>query len=482
MTLTTRLLLFFLAALAFVLAGFSSAVYMVTRHHLYHQSEKRLEATLNTLAAAVEVNPDGLEWEPTERGLRFAFGQPEEEIVWLVRDESGETVDQAAPAEAADFLREGAAKMDAGLRAKQEFDLHGDRWQFHQRRLQSETSRAAPGATGDASERKYAAMSITVGSSLAPVQAALRKLAVLLTGLSIAIWLSAWFVGWFLCRRALRPVREMALAARAMDATDLDQRLSSVATGDELEDFSRAFNDLLDRLQQAFERQRRFTGDASHQLRTPLAAMLGQIEVALRRPRPSEEYERVLTSVHQQADRLRRIVEALLFLARADADVEVPHREPVELGAWLAEHLQPWTEHTRGPDIVLECTEDLSADVQPVLFGELINILIENACKYSKSGTKVTIRLTSKAEFVELSIQDEGCGITTEELPHLYEPFFRTAEARRLGIEGLGLGLTVAKRLASALGATLTVTSQIGRGSCFIVSLARTLERQTLCA
>src|SRR5262249_51255839 len=145
-------------------------------------------------------------------------------------------------------------------------------------------------------------------------------------GLSLTVWLVALFVGRALCRRALVPVRRMAASAADMDAADLGRRLPAAGTRDELDELSKAFNNLLDRLQESVERQQRFTGDASHQLRTPLTAILGQLEVALRRQRPVEEYEQVLTTVRQKAEHLRRIVESLLFLARADAEARLPDR------------------------------------------------------------------------------------------------------------------------------------------------------------
>ena len=132
-----------------------------------------------------------------------------------------------------------------------------------------------------------------------------------------------------------------------MSAADLDRRLPLAGTGDELDDLSRAFNGLLDRVGESFERQRRFTGDASHQLRTPLTAMLGQAEVALRHDRDPAEYRRVLESVRGQAQHLRRIVEALLFLARADAEARRPELERIDLAAWAAEHLTTWAGHER---------------------------------------------------------------------------------------------------------------------------------------
>src|SRR5260370_2319896 len=143
----------------------------------------------------------------------------------------------------------------------------------------------------------------------------------------------------------------MAANAREMNVDDLGNRLAIRSTGDELEDLSRSFNGLLERLQESFERQRQFTGDASHQLRTPLTAMLGQVEVALRHARPAEEYQRVLSTVHQKAGHLRRIVEALLFLARADGEARLPELERVPLSAWLEGHLQTWSDHDRAKDV-----------------------------------------------------------------------------------------------------------------------------------
>src|SRR4029077_13550209 len=121
-------------------------------------------------------------------------------------------------------------------------------------------------------------------------------------------------------RRALGPVTRMAEAARSMGAADLSERLPTPTSADELADLGEAFNGLLDRLGEALERERRFAGEASHQLRTPLAAVIGQVEVALRRDRSPDEYRRVLDSVLSQAERLRRVVEALLFLARTESD------------------------------------------------------------------------------------------------------------------------------------------------------------------
>jgi signal transduction histidine kinase len=476
LTLTTRLSLFFLGTLAVVLAGFSIGLYLLARIHLHRQLDERLEASLNTLVAAAELGPEGLEWEPAERHLRLgsALG---DRVVWLVADEHGQVVDRSQQAGAEDFLAEAGQALRTGARSTKRLDWQGERWQCSQRWLDAagvDVTRPArppqPGPKND--DGKYRALSITAGVSLEPVRATLRQLAGVLIALSVGVWLVAMFAGRAVCRRALMPVSRMAAAAREMNA-DLEQRLATAGSGDELEDLSRAFNSLLDRLQESFERQRRFSGDASHQLRTPLAVILGQIDVTLRRERPGAEYQRVLAMVRERAGHLTQIVEALLFLSRADAEARLPQRERIDLNQWLPAHLQSWWERERGKDMVFECdgAKSNNVDVQPALLGELLDILIDNACKYSPPGTAITVRLRQEQQTAFVQVEDQGSGIAEADLPYLFTPFFRAAETRRRGIAGLGLGLSIARRLAEAFGGDLTLSSGIGGGSLFTLRL-----------
>jgi heavy metal sensor kinase len=476
--LTTRLSLFFLTTLALVLVGFSVTLFLFVRLYLHRQSEERLDAALNALVAAVEIGPDGLlEWEPTQRHLKLgpaAFG---DQVMWLISDDRGAIVDRSRQPSAEVFLAEATERLRSSQRSTKRLEWRGEHWQFGQRWVQAgkqEPAQAEVETTNQmVDEKKYTALSITAGVPLDPVQAPLRELAGTLAGLSLGIWLLALFVSRAVCRRALLPVSRMAASARAIDAGNLEQRLPPIASRDELEDLNHAINSLLDRLHDSFERQRRFTGDASHQLRTPLAAMLGQIEVSLRRRRAPEEYERVLTTVHQKAEHLRRIVDALLFLARSDADARLPQQESIDLQNWLPGQVGGWAAHARSKDIALEATSGAvcPVDVQPALLAELLNILIDNACKYSAPGTPIRIRLLREERAVSVQVEDQGCGISDDDFPRLFTPFFRSAESRRLGIEGFGLGLSIARRLAGVFGGVLTVSSRLGKGSCFTLRL-----------
>ena len=294
-----------------------------------------------------------------------------------------------------------------------------------------------------------------------------------MTGLSLAVWSVATLVGRRLCRRTLAPVARMADSARAIPATNPSERLQVAVTGDELEELGRSFNGLLDRLQEAFERQRRFTGEASHQLRTPLAVLLGQVEVALRRDRPPEEYRRVLDIVAGQAGRLHRIIEMLLFLARADAEADLPGVSSLALRPWLAEYLETWATHARAADIRAELPAgDPHALAHAPLLGEVADILLDNAMKYSPPDSPVVVSLRVEGGRILLAVEDAGCGIDPEDLPHVFEPFFRSPRQRGTNTTGVGLGLAIARRIVRAMGGEITAGSTPGRGSRFVVSLA----------
>ena len=314
---------------------------------------------------------------------------------------------------------------------------------------------------------------MAVGEPLAPFEASLRNVALILAGLSTGIWLLAAAVGRRLCNQALFPVTRMAKAACVMTATNRDHRLPSPGTGDELDVLAGSFNGLLDRLHQEFERQKRFTCDASHQLRTPLTALLGQIEVARRRDRTAEEYERVLDEVHGEAVRLRQIVESLLFMARAETEAERPKLQPLELVSWVHEHLREWSNHERAADLQENVQTDapMWVRVHPHLLGQLLDNLLDNSCKYSSPGTPIHVCLGVNTIWVALAVQDRGWGLAAQDRSHVFEPFFRSAEARLRGLSGVGLGLAVVQRIAAVFAGTISVDSELGQGSRFVLRL-----------
>jgi heavy metal sensor kinase len=449
-SLTTRMSAFFLLALAVVLVGFATSLYLLARSYLHRQAEERLSAALDTLDAAVEREPDGLDWEPREHRLTLGQDAAADQVRWSVHEAGGPLVDHSANLGSSEALPAG-----------------GDSWLMLRRSVE------APEVTAPAAG-KHRALELSVWLSLDPVAATLRSLLVALAVLSLAVWLLAALLGRWVARRALAPVTRMAEAARAMTPADPGQRLPSPGTGDELDDLQLAFNDLLCRLHDAFERQRRFTGDASHQLRTPLAAMLGQVEVALRRPRPDTEYRETLAHVHAQAQHLRQIVESLLFLARADAEACVDALEVIDLREALTALAGRWSGHARAADLRTDVPAKgpLRTRTQPLLLGQLLDNLVDNAFKYSEPGTPVVVRLRRDGGALAIDVEDTGRGIAADDLPHIFEPFYRSPDSRRRGLPGVGLGLAMVQRIAAALGAEVAVKSDEGVGSRFTLCLA----------
>jgi two-component system OmpR family sensor kinase len=473
--LRTRLLLYFLAALAAVLVGFSASLYGMASTYLHRQADERLEAALNTLVAAAEVNEAGVEWEPEERRLSFGRRTAESPFAWRVADEGGRRLDSSDPADGPGPLdrADPGATTTITRRPLTVVDPQGDTWRVLHRRLEAPAGAAPkPIAEAGRSGRMHRALVLSAAVSLERVRTALRNLVLALTGLSLGVWAVALAAGRWLCRRVLRPVAEMAEAAHAL-GDDPSGRLPEPATDDELGELGRSFNGLLGRLHESSERQRRFAGDASHQLRTPLTAIQGQVDLALRQERDAGEYRRVLALVQRRTQHLRQIVEALLFLARADAEAQAPGLMPVELSGWLAEHLGSRPEVPRSADVTQAEPAGGPAWVraQPALLGELADILLDNAGKYGEPGTPIVVRLRRDGPWVRLSVEDSGIGIPPGELPHVFEPFYRSESARSREAAGVGLGLSVARRLAEAQGGRIEASSREGMGSTFTVSL-----------
>ena len=169
-------------------------------------------------------------------------------------------------------------------------------------------------------------------------------------------------------------------------------------------------------------------------------------------------------------------MESLLFLARADSDAPEPRLELLDLGSWLPTYLESWKDHDRANDITLEnhCSGSCGISLEPELFRELLDILLDNACKYSPPGTAIQVRLECVESQVEIHVLDHGFGIAESDLPNLFVPFVRSEESRLKGIEGIGLGLSIAKRLIGVFKGELTVTSRKNVETCFIVRLPRT--------
>jgi heavy metal sensor kinase len=283
--------------------------------------------------------------------------------------------------------------------------------------------------------------------------------------------------GHFMSRKALRPISELAREARHINDRHLDIRLPVPEARDEVSDLSRTLNQMLERIDKAFASVRTFTGNASHELRTPIALLLTEIEVALFRPRDNEEYRAILGRLHQEALRMTSLVENLLSLARADGDAEPIALAPIRVSDLFRRVQETWKSAMDQAllDFRFELPDnDLLLLGDPQGIPRLLSILLENASKYTPPGGAVTLSAALDGERVVLSVVDTGIGIASEHMLRIFDRFYRATPATENIPSGSGLGLSLAKWIAERHGTELCVTSDPGRGSCFSFSLPKT--------
>ncbi len=280
--------------------------------------------------------------------------------------------------------------------------------------------------------------------------------------------------GYWMTRRALAPVRAMAEAARSINTSDLSVRLPIPLPKDELRLLAEMWNGMLARLEVGVKRIRQFTADASHDLRTPLAAIYTYAEVTLRKRRSPEEYQESLKRILGQTERATVLVEDLLTLARADSMNVDLIRKPVELCSLLAgacKSLLPLA-HAKGLELHLTLPPDpvwILADAGA--FQRLLMILVDNALKNTDEG-QIEVRLIDSGAKLSLEVEDTGHGISPEDLPHVFERFYRGDKSRSSEKGGAGLGLAIAMWIVQSHDGKIGVESHLGRTK-FAIQLPR---------
>ena len=314
---------------------------------------------------------------------------------------------------------------------------------------------------------------LRISSSLAAIDHTLDLLRILLLGLVPLIVTVACAGGAWLSRRALKPVDEITSAARDIGIDNLSLRLRTPQTGDELQRLTEVWNGMLARLEEAVKTLSQFAGDASHELRTPLAVIRTGAELALRRARSPEAYRESLIEISQEADRMTRLVEDLLFLARSDARAAEMPLEPVDPADLLrnvCDELRGVADARRVRIRRVPASRGASISGNPAALRRLFLVLIDNAVKYSRPESEVIVAIENSSRQVSVIVQDFGIGIGAEDQPHIFRRFYQADKAR--SDEGFGLGLSLAESIARAHHATIRVTSEEGRGATFRVDFA----------
>jgi len=312
---------------------------------------------------------------------------------------------------------------------------------------------------------------LVLGQPMDILHAALAALrTTLLIAIPVALIVSA-VGGLFLLRRVLRPVDLMIKTARGIEEKDLAARIE-VTTQDELGRLAATLNAMLERLESAFRRQRQFTDDASHELRSPLSVIEGEATLALRRERSAEDYRDALATIADEAAGMKRLIDQLLTLARADSSESELVREDLDLSVIVRETIEamrPIAEEQR-VELTVGGSERAELIGDSVRLRRLVVNLVDNAIRYTPRGGTVTIFVERTAGEIVLTVADTGIGIAPDHVAHVFERFYRADAARQRG-KGSGLGLSICKQIVEEHVGAIAVESHVGEGTKFEVRL-----------
>ncbi|MBL8206496.1 MAG: heavy metal sensor histidine kinase [Blastocatellia bacterium] len=290
--------------------------------------------------------------------------------------------------------------------------------------------------------------------------------------------------GYWIMRRTLRPLDEITSGAERITSRNLGERLPVAHSGDEVERLAFALNRMIARLDESFQYIRRFTADASHELRTPLTALRGELEAIAQRPRLEDDLQDTLGSSLEETARLSRIVEGLLAISRYDAGEAQMEQVRFDLSEVTLSTVGQMRLLAEDRNITLQCETNGEVTItgDRARVKQVIVNLVDNAIKYTPEGGAVQVMVGAEIQHAVLQVKDNGTGIPTDALPHLFERFYRVDKARSRQMGGAGLGLAIVKSIVTAHGGQVTVTSTEGKGSQFRVALPlsdETLERKT---
>lgn len=447
-----KLTCFYLVTLMVILLIFAAFVYLQIRKDLYAQVDSALELAAIQAVAVIDLDEPTISFEniklPPDLQQRLA------DFSIVLFDPQGKLLDNIGV--------HGPTQLAQVAAGNQSSTGPETRWRTH--------------AEPVISPARQIVAWVQVAQSLAALDTTLADLRLrFLIGIPLALVL-AGLSGLFLARQAMEPINQITQTAQAIHEGDLAQRINYPGPADEVGKLAATFDQMLSRLQAAFERQLRFTSDAAHELRTPLGALKARIGVIVSQQRTPAEYEAALHDMERQVDRLTRLTQDLLFIARLDQQRHEIAYELIDFDEFIAGISEQLAPLAAAKSITLQNQATL-----PLAFVGDIDLLIrlflnllDNAIKYTPIGGAVAINGHATATIVTISIQDNGPGIAPEHLPQLFDRFYRVESARSRTPHqqnGSGLGLAISYEIARLHGGQLLVKSEPGHGSTFTVEL-----------
>jgi heavy metal sensor kinase len=452
-----RLTLWYLAIFALAQVVFGVGMWLILRHHLYDMVDDDLESQVDDLKSFLGAQKKNASIAKLREEVDESYGIEHSGDYLEVYAETGEPIYRS------EFLE---AHQSALLPPEQI-----TRPLTKSRRIEDRHYRFIFIKLSQINGHIY---TVEMGVPADDVVKTLSQFRFYLLMFAPLLLLAAAGGGYWLSRRALSPVDALVQTARAVSGTNLNSRLQKLDTGDELQRLSDTLNEMLDRIESAFLRITQFTADASHELRTPISLIRTEAELALRRSRGAAEYKESLGHVLLEAERTTALIEQLLAMARADSGREALHLEPVDLRQTLGSVVAGWQQVATIRNLQFSSrldTADVFVTGDETLLRRLVDILLDNAFKYTPSPGSVQLRLEIQGESTVISVQDSGEGISEEDQNKIFERFYRVDQSRSRAQGGVGLGLAIAQWIVMQHRGSIGVESRPGHGAIFRVEL-----------
>jgi heavy metal sensor kinase len=459
MPIRARLTLWYAGVLLLILAGVGTFVVVEMRSALRERAHDTLEASFRTVAGELASGRDtGL---AAILGARGFPGEDAHEVIGQVLDGAGRVVESSG---------QPGSRRPMVDRAELATARRSGHWHEPRRlagREHEDVVVVVPIRSGP-----RAGEFVVLAQTLEAAEAAVHRLVLLLLLAAPLALALALYGGWRVASALLRPVDDMTRTAAAIDPARSGEQLPVPPRDDELGRLAHTLNDMLSRLRRALERERRFSADTSHELRTPLGLMAAELDVRLASPRTSPDAVPVLRSLREEVSRLEHMVSDLLVLSRADAagEVELATRseDVLDLAVATVARFRDAADR-QGIDLRI-AGEPLAARVDPDLMRHAIGNLVDNALKHSSQGTTVEV-LVADGTDPRIEVRDHGAGIRAEDLPHVFDRFYRVDGARDRADGGAGLGLAITRSIVEAHHGRVDAESEPGAGSTFTIHL-----------
>ena len=323
-------------------------------------------------------------------------------------------------------------------------------------------------------ERDGAPFTVVIGVGTDSVRRTMSRVRLIILGVDILAIIASMAGGYLIIGNALKPVDHITERAHLIGEGNLRQRLQYIDSSSEMVRLTTVLNEMLDKLQRLFDSQKQFIQDASHETRSPIAALRCRLEVALRQPRSAEEYRQVIEGSLQDATRLTVLADDLFLLARADSNnlsMELREVSLSEAAASVHEQFTPVAE-AGGIEFTLDAESDCVVYADRARINQALRNLVENALKYTPKGGRVSVGVKHDGEFIRVDVVDTGIGIPVEEQANIFRRFYRVDHARARSDGGTGLGLAICDQIIRAHQGRMEVESTLGHGARFTMRLA----------